>query len=191
MAVTPRLHLLVEIRGRLAGERRVAGIAFAARAVTGGAGRDAAPGIAPGVGRRHPDRRGRASGDGRQCCIISRDQLAFLAGEGLGDADHPWIAALPVGIIAELAGDIAAVESRQPRRAMAVALALQSVACQARIGRTRRSARQRDHFAVAVEGIANLRPRAGRSGKKGSQQGDARKEDHYGSEPVARTDGSG
>ena len=141
------------------------------------------------------DRRRRGGGrrgGGTQPGIISRDLFAFVERQRLGDRDHLRVDALAVGVEVESAATDSRGSSPASRGAqIAVAFALQAVAGHAGVARPARPARQRDHFAVAVEGVAHVaRPRAARDEDEGQQRQGARSTSlRSGTGPLA--DGSG
>jgi hypothetical protein len=146
----PLVELFGKIGRRLRRQRRVArAIAFSLRTMARGAGRQASRRVAALIERRRAgigDRRGRGGRD-RQGGIIGRNRLALFGAQLLGDRLHLRVMATTVTIGFELRFQIALVQSRQPRRACAVAAPVHAVTGDARVRRPRIAAAQRDQFA--------------------------------------------
>lgn len=180
LAVAPRRQLPFKIWGRLPGQRRIAGIAFAGDAMTAGAGRQAAPRIAFAIealcgGQLAAGRRA-GGGRGGQGGVVSGDLLLLDGIEQSDDRRHPRMRALAPGVEAELSLQVTAVEPGEARGQVAVALALQSVAADAGVGGPRAAAAERDQFAALAEGVPA--DRLGRAGRGRGEKADGGKADH-------------
>lgn len=161
--------------------------------MAGSAGRDAARRIAAVIQRFSHRRRGGTCSArcGRQAGVKSRDFLAFVGGQRLGDRNHARIDPLPVRVEADLAHDVALVEAGKPRRQIAVSFALQAMTGCTGVDRPARAAGERNDFATAAERVSHLGwPGAG-GAEEASGNRAKRKAVHYGAEPVSAADGSG
>jgi len=110
----------------------------------------------------------RSEGQGRQRSIICGDLLAIRAGQLAGDRPHDEMLAPTIGIVVELALEIARVETGEARRVAAVAFALRPVAGEAGGLRPAIAAAERDYLASGTEAAFGMRRSAGR---KENQQG--------------------
>ncbi len=155
LAGPPRLELLFEIGGRLARKRGIAGVAFAILGVTGRASGKTASGIAKLVQSLAPAGGGAGEGRGRygKSSIIGRDLRAIAVIEAERDRAHQKMLAPAIGIIVDLAVEIAGIEPGKARGVLPVAFAAQAVAGKARGLGAGIAAAHRDRLARRAEAI--------------------------------------
>lgn len=164
LAVSPRAELSRDIGGALARQRRIGRPdSLPLRTVTGSAG---APIEGRGAGIDRRTRRGRSR---RQAGIISRHFRAVLGAQPQRNGTHRLMVAPAIGIIVDLAMQVARVEPRQARRLAAVALAAEPMAGHAGVLRTAVPPAERDRFSSGAKPV-RVRSGCGIAGTEGGHQ---------------------
>jgi mono/diheme cytochrome c family protein len=150
-ALAPLLHLLREIGGRLAGERRIGRAATLARStVAAGAGRQAACGITALIQPRHLLRHGRFGFEGHRR-IVQRDRQPFARIELSGNPRHLGMVPPSVCVCFELPFEVPGIEARKPRSTRAIALPSEPMASEAGVRRSSPGPAKCDNPPIAAE----------------------------------------
>lgn len=165
LAALPFPQLLGEIARRLSPERRVAHPdALSVHAVAGGAGQQPAVRIAGDIEHRRLRRPRGRSRYVRQAGVIGGDRLPIAPAQAHGDRLHLAMLAATRGIVVELAVEVADVQAGEPRRAGAVAAAVEPVTGEAGVRCAGVAAAQRDQPAAGGEALGGRRrPAAARA----------------------------